>query len=142
MTNSTEVVQREQSTLDVTSTREVEAHTIAAQSTLLLATALVEVYARTEGLPLSPVRSWFVHPGLKPSISGYMETDHRALAHVQRQRLAEWATALDAEVVESRSYSNKVQLTATTVLCGIPVSVQVDVDHYCTCTGQCRGDSL
>jgi hypothetical protein len=103
----------------------------------------VQVYAITEGLPLQPLRHWFFHSAQKqPYISAALDTSYTELAHEKRRWLNEWAEALGAEVTETRDYDSRVKLRAACLVGGVPVSIETDVDHRCTCTGQCQGDVL
>ena len=142
MSQSTEVAVATTTVHDVTDTRRIEAHAISTQTPMALAAAMVEVHARTEGLPLAPLGSWFHHSAYGVSLAGHLAVKHGSPAHEQRRLLHEWAEALGAGVTESRSYDSRVKLKAVTVLGGIPVTVQVEVDHQCTCTGQCNGADL
>jgi hypothetical protein len=140
MSQSTEVVPRGTTAQDVTSTRRIEAHAISAQSQMQLAAAMVEVYARTEGLPLQPIQYWFLSTTGTPTLNGTLNTTGRALSHEKRQWLRDWAEALGAEAKETRDYGSRIKLRALVVIQGVPVAIETDADHNCLCTGECGGD--
>lgn len=142
MTQSTEVAVRKTPIAEAVLTRRIEAHAVSADSNVSMAAAVAAVYALTEGMALHPLGYWMLHPSGQASVSGALEAMYGVPVHEQRQRLQEWADAFEVEVIESRSYSNQVKLTATRLFGGVPVSVHVEVNHDCQCTGQCRGDDL
>ncbi|MEY9837400.1 hypothetical protein [Streptacidiphilus sp. EB103A] len=145
MSQSTEVARRKTPTADAVLARRIEANAIASETYAKLAAAMTEVYVRIEGLPLHPIGYWFFNsagPTTPATLNGTLARDYDSPTHEKRQRLNEWAKALGAEITETRDYGSRIKLRATCVVGGVPVAVEVDVDHRCTCTGQCNGDVL
>lgn len=143
MSKSTEVAVRKTPTAETVLAKRIEAHAIDTQNHVALAAAMVEVYARTEGLPLQPVQHWFFSTIGQPHLGATLATGHgAAVAHEKRGWLRDWADALGAEVTEARDYGSNVKLRAACVIGGVPVVVETDVNHFCTCTGQCNGGDL
>lgn len=108
-----------------------------------LAVAQAEVYALTEGMALRRVNSWYmVDSEFSTRLTARLRQTYGEPSSDRREALAAWAQALGTEVCEAPVSAGPESLVSTSfMVAGVKVTVQIEVEHSCTCTGQCAQDA-